>query len=630
MGAEASDAEARGAGGAPAEGARRHNPYVGPRSFTTGESLYGRDRELQKLLRLLIAERIVVLYSPSGAGKTSLIQAGLVPRLRGEEFRVLPVVRVNLEPGALDRDGAPGTRASAAGRGGQRNRYVLSALVSLEEELPPERRTPTEALTETDLVTYLARRRAAEAGAPTDRVLLFDQFEEILALDPTDHAAKVAFFAQVGEALRDRHLWALFALREDHLAGLDPYLRPVPTRLRTTFRLDLLDEGAALQAMQRPARRAGVEFTDAAARRLVDDLRRVRVQRPDGATDERLGPYVEPVQLQVVCLRLWEQLAPDANQIGAADLDAVGDVDEALATYYADRVAAVAAQTGLPERAVREWVDRELITDQGIRGQVLQGPEESRGLDNRAIRLLVSAFLVRAEERRGAFWYELAHDRLIEPVRKNNAAWFERNLSPLQRTARLWNGAGRPEGLLLRDASLAEAERGVGDQGHALTSVERAFLEASRRAQRAAERERRMNRRIRALAVGATIASLVALSLFGLTMLFYLQASEQRRLAEFAGAGLERAGPHPGRSAGERPTGQAGVRVGAARQALGDRGRAPCGTPSAPRTCAPPWGGMASQWRRWPSARTGDSSRRRARTAPAGSGRPRPGARSPH
>ena len=53
----------------------RPNPYVGPRSFQTGQKLYGRDRELRELASLLIAERIVLLHSPSGAGKSSLIQA---------------------------------------------------------------------------------------------------------------------------------------------------------------------------------------------------------------------------------------------------------------------------------------------------------------------------------------------------------------------------------------------------------------------------------------------------------------------------------------------------------------------------------------------------------------------------
>src|SRR5215211_7913968 len=78
----------------------RPNPYVGPRSFQTGEILYGRDRETQDLLGLLIAERIVLLHSPSGAGKTSLVQAALIPRLTEREFSVLPVMRVSLEPPA--------------------------------------------------------------------------------------------------------------------------------------------------------------------------------------------------------------------------------------------------------------------------------------------------------------------------------------------------------------------------------------------------------------------------------------------------------------------------------------------------------------------------------------------------
>ena len=64
------------------ENSARPNPYVGPRAFQTGEKLYGRDHELRDLLDLLIAERIVLLYSPSGAGKSSLIQAGLIPHLQ--------------------------------------------------------------------------------------------------------------------------------------------------------------------------------------------------------------------------------------------------------------------------------------------------------------------------------------------------------------------------------------------------------------------------------------------------------------------------------------------------------------------------------------------------------------------
>ena len=79
---------------------------------------------------LLVAERIVLLYSPSGAGKTSLIQAALIPALEEAGFEVLPIIRV--------------PRCTRCDPGGMpvRNRYVMSVLVSLEEGVPPASRQP--------------------------------------------------------------------------------------------------------------------------------------------------------------------------------------------------------------------------------------------------------------------------------------------------------------------------------------------------------------------------------------------------------------------------------------------------------------------------------------------------------
>jgi len=64
------------------EAALRANPFVGPRPFHFGEWLFGRGKEVPDLYYLLNAERIVMLHSPSGAGKSSLVQAGLLPRLK--------------------------------------------------------------------------------------------------------------------------------------------------------------------------------------------------------------------------------------------------------------------------------------------------------------------------------------------------------------------------------------------------------------------------------------------------------------------------------------------------------------------------------------------------------------------
>lgn len=501
----------------------RSNPYVGPRGFQPGETLYGRDQEVNDLLDLLIAERLVMLYSPSGAGKSSLIQAVLMPALEQEGFAVLPVIRVGHEP-------PPGIELPPTA-----NRYIFSVLLSLEADVPDAQQIPLDELAALDLPSYLEQRHAALTKSDS-MVLLFDQFEEVLNIEPTNQQAKRQFFAQVGAALRDRQRWALFALREDYIAGLDPFLRAIPTRLNTTFRLELLREDTAREAMQKPAQDAGIEFSDAAATKLVNDLRQVQVQQADGTSTTQLGLYVEPVQLQVVCYRLWENLPADTRRIEEADVETVGDVDDALAGYYADRVRAIAATTGVSERAIRDWCDSQLITDQGLRGQVLHSPEQSQGLENTAIRALVDAHLVRAKERRGATWFELAHDRLIQPVRENNAAWREANLSTLQRQADLWDKQSRPDGLL-RDAALEEAERWAEAHPDALTGIERDFLDRCREARAIVEREHRQARRIRMLAIGATIISVIAI--VAAIFAFYKNVEAEHRRQEAVQAKID-------------------------------------------------------------------------------------------
>ena len=57
-------------------------PVRRPAFLPTGEPLFGRDREARELFDLLVAERIVLLHSPSGAGKTlAASRPGLIPLL---------------------------------------------------------------------------------------------------------------------------------------------------------------------------------------------------------------------------------------------------------------------------------------------------------------------------------------------------------------------------------------------------------------------------------------------------------------------------------------------------------------------------------------------------------------------
>lgn len=520
----------------------RTNPYIGPREFKTGETLYGRDREVVELVDLLIAERIVLLYAPSGAGKSSLIRAKLIPELEQEGFKVYPVIRLNAEPLKLGRssdqqfidtliDPQQSYPANFFSISDQRfldwlidveqalpvrsddticNRYLLSVLQSLEEYLPMEKRTPLPKLADLRLDEYMASRMSVKDQS-VDEVLIFDQFEEILTIDPTDHAAKIDFFIQLGRTLQNRHRWALFAMREDYIASLDAYLRMIPTHLSNTFRLDFLTVDAARQAVKRPAQDAKVTFTDAATEHLLKDLGTIRVQDYDGTIQSQPGLYIEPVQLQVVCRRLWDRLPATSDCIEEADVVALGNVDDALADYYTERVKRAVEATHVTERSLRSWVNRHLITAQGTRGQVMKGIGQTQGLDNRAIKVLVDAHLVRAEPRLGTMWYELAHDRLIKPIRDSNAAWEEANMDLVQRWAKLWANQGKPAHLLLTGQVLVDAETwAAGLSDDELSPIEQDFLEESRAAQDNADRARQRKRLIQlgVLTVAAVVAAL--------------------------------------------------------------------------------------------------------------------------
>ncbi|MBE0698227.1 MAG: hypothetical protein IH586_15015, partial [Anaerolineaceae bacterium] len=464
----------------------RPNPYVGPRAFQTGERLFGRDYETHELLNLLVAQRIVLLHAPSGAGKSSLVQAGLVPRLKEEGFEILPTIRVNLLPPEFEHPEGF-------------NRYVYSTLVNLEERLPADQRRAEDELACLSLVEYYREEIQAgrmmvetEENDSPNLTLIFDQFEEILTVDPNDIDGKSAFFTQLSEVLRDRAVWALFSMREDYLAGLTPYLRPVPTHLANTYRLDFLDSAAAIAALREPAQLFGVEFKHDAAQALVDNLRRVQVQQPDGSVRVELGPSVEPLQLQVISYRLWESLAPDDQSIDIEDVEKLGDVNRSLSEYYDLQVAEAARTTGASERAIRAWVADNLVTSSGIRGQVLMEPERSKGLENGVIFRLVNAYLLRSEKRGGATWFELAHDRLIQPVRESNQAWFTANLSLLQKQAALWDSQERLAGVLISGPDLEKIRRWAVEHPAELSSTDQQFLEACEQAAQHAEQERKL------------------------------------------------------------------------------------------------------------------------------------------
>lgn len=452
-----------------------NNPYIGPRPFETKDKLYGREREITELDHLLSAERVVLLYAPSGAGKSSLINAGIIPRL--DWYYAL----TRDQPTAGRFDCWPPTRVNSPlpTNFKVKNRFAWSAAMGLEQEVPDEFRRSSETLADLSLKDAVAGRRRRN-GAPEAVLLIFDQFEEFLRVDPLGVPEKEAFFDQLGELLHDPKIWALFVLREDYLAALDPYSRRLPTRLTYRYRIDHLSREEAAEAMEGPTQDTPRKFAEDVVKKLVTDLAQVQIQQPDGTFVPQTGLHVEPMHLQVVCVGLWDRMAPEDLLIDTEDVTTFGDVGQALASYYDAAVAKIAAGDAGNERRIREWFDDRLITPDGVRRQVLRGVDQSEGLPNTQIDKLQDTYLVRVEERAGAKWFELAHDRLIKPVRHSNEAWRIRNLTLFQRQAKLWAENARPDDMLFAGSELAEALRFAEGNPEGMSKTDKDFLHESK------------------------------------------------------------------------------------------------------------------------------------------------------
>lgn len=154
------------------------NPWPGLVAFTEElqEFFYGRADEADDLLRRVGRKNLTVLFGQSGLGKSSLLQAGLFPRLRAEGY--LPVaIRLDHAASAPSLAQQVTTRVTRAiGDAGGRAEVTVS--------------DGTETLWE-----YFHRRTLilqSADGRPIRPVFVFDQFEELFAIGQASEATHSA------------------------------------------------------------------------------------------------------------------------------------------------------------------------------------------------------------------------------------------------------------------------------------------------------------------------------------------------------------------------------------------------------------------------------------------------------
>ena len=506
------------------------NAYVGPRTFTARDraKFYGRDREAQELTAFIISNRLVLFYAPSGAGKSSLLNTMVRPALEAEGCELLPAGRVS---------GYSGDEVEAD------NIYVYNLLLSLHQRqsLPAACKSLALAPFLDNLVRGSGDRYRYDPDYvyPADalfkpRVLIIDQFEELLTTNAARWQERAGFFQQLADALAyDDYLWVVLAMREDFVARLDPYLHLLPDRLRYRYHMERLTRNAALEAIRRPAAAAGRPFVDQAADLLVDNLRRIRAVH--GGETERLDQFVEPVQLQAVCYQMWDKLRGRPGEtITVEDVRRFADVDAALTNFYEETVASAVAETGVSETDLRAWFERELITEAGTRNMIFRGEEMTGGLPTSVADHVRGQFILGEVVRPGGAWYELVHDRLVEPIVAANRAW--RKDHPLLQLAQAWADDGRRAEQLLSPGQLEQLDdaewRALGPLVTDFVTASRADADAEQK--RAVRFQRRVALALSALSIVAIIVGALALRAGAEARRSAERAEDARREAEVA------------------------------------------------------------------------------------------------
>ncbi len=173
--------------------------YPGLRPFDTGEQNYffGRDEEIESVCRLLDLDNLTVLHSPSGMGKSSLINAGILPALKeirnwDVPYHVVPIRFNNYDPELArirrETQGLPGGDTALVKD--PIERFITACLgeQSAWEEVIP--------MPKPSLWLTAKKMLVDQAVHPLRIIFILDQFEELF----TYPEARVEEFArQLGE-----------------------------------------------------------------------------------------------------------------------------------------------------------------------------------------------------------------------------------------------------------------------------------------------------------------------------------------------------------------------------------------------------------------------------------------------
>jgi WD40 repeat protein len=436
------------------------SPYPGLEAFTEEYAgvFFGRQSEIAEMYLWLTpavpaqASRVVSVVGPSGVGKSSLVQAGLLPQLarRGRWLVVPPMVPEDQPIRNLARS------LVAAGQGESAEELAVTLtedsgiLLKCVEEL---------------CVKY--------GGRPASVLLVIDQAEELLTL--TGETERRRFLSMMQSTqIRDRRLWIVIVLRSEFLTGF--LTTEFSSLITKPITVGALPQQALFDVIEKPAACAGLELEPGLAERLVNDTGRG-----------------DALPLLAYALHeLYELLIP-AKRLTIEAYDRVGGVAGAL-TRRADQVAVELRSADADTPIISTLLKFVAVTN----GEPTRRRVRRRTLtvsERRVTEAFVAARLLVSDAEGDDVVLDVAHEALFyqwEPLREAIKAATEdlQWRADLERWALDWERSGHHNSYLLRDERLRAAEvwaarhGGVAEESMLVAE----FLDRSRRNDQAAMR----------------------------------------------------------------------------------------------------------------------------------------------
>jgi hypothetical protein len=397
-----------------------NNRYAGISPFTSEQRdvFFGREKDIEELYEQILLDKQVLLYAKSGIGKSSIVNAGVLPKLEeANEYKAIKIRFKSYDERNIEK---PIQRIYSEINNiiasGQNKETILEQIIAGERE---------------SLWYYFKKIQLINSDLKL--ILVFDQFEELFTYPdeditefknqfsellksevPVRFVELFAKFRNNNRDLMDRQtmsllnksvvIKAVYIIRSDRLSELNRLRDRIPDIQKSYYELFSLDKNQARDAIVNPALKEG-DFESPKFDFEEDALEKILKYLTNNYTQD-----VETTQLQIICQRIEANRTSLAQgKVKASDIPNFKNI---FFDFYHDAISVVSQNE-------RENA-RKLVEDELIRNQQrisLDGRICADYLPELELQKLVNTHLLRAERNTvGGFSYELSHDTLIEPI----------------------------------------------------------------------------------------------------------------------------------------------------------------------------------------------------------------------